>query len=100
MSCLGYERGRRVMDYDDAKRDINFFYEPREGTADFFCPEPAVVSDSLPLLLLLLFIPHPSSSPVKSISHLKNRNGYDNENETQSVEYYKFIYLFIHQLNT
>ena len=36
MSCLGYERGRRVMDYDDAKRDVNFFYEPREGTRDFF----------------------------------------------------------------
>ena len=35
MSCLGYERGRRVMDYDDAKRDVNFFYEPREGTRDF-----------------------------------------------------------------
>ena len=35
MSCLGYERGRRVMDYDD-KRDVNFFYEPREGTGDFF----------------------------------------------------------------
>ena len=85
------------MDYDDAKRDVNLFYEPREETGDFFI-------QSLPwcqtLCLFSSFFSSLIRHPLLSISHLSNRNGYDNENETQSVEYYKFIYLFIHQLNT
>ena len=66
MSCLGYERGCRVMDYDDAKRDVNLFYEPREGTGDFFI-QSLPWCQTLPLLHLL-FIPHPSSSPVNKPS--------------------------------
>ena len=53
------------MDYDDAK--IYFFYEPRDGTGDFFI-QSLPWCQTLCLFLLLLLIPHPSSSPVNKPS--------------------------------